>query len=95
VGSTGNGLVSHAHCPVVVLPDEAAARVSDRRSVAVGVETGRGDEAVLEFAFAEAADRGTDLVAVHAWQDVVLETAYQSRDRSSTGRAWPPTSSSR
>jgi nucleotide-binding universal stress UspA family protein len=78
VGSTGNGLVSHAHCPVVVLPDEAAARVSDRRSVAVGVETGRGDEAVLEFAFAEAADRGTDLVAVHAWQDVVLETAYQS-----------------
>jgi len=33
---------------------------------------------VLAFAFAEAAARGTDLVAVHAWQDVDLETAFQS-----------------
>jgi len=78
VGSTANGLVAHAHCPVVVLPDEAAASVPDRRSVVVGVETGLGDEAVLEFAVTEAADRGTDVVAVHAWQDAVLETAYQS-----------------
>jgi nucleotide-binding universal stress UspA family protein len=78
VGSTANGLIAHAHCPVIVLPDEAAARVSDRRSVVVGVETRRGDESVLEFAFAEAADRGTDLVAVHTWHDVVLGTAYRS-----------------
>jgi nucleotide-binding universal stress UspA family protein len=78
VGSTANGLVAHAHCPVIVLPDEAAASVPDRQSIVVGVETGRGDEAVLEFAFTEAADRGTDLVAVHAWQDAVLETAYRS-----------------
>lgn len=78
MGSTANGLVAHAHCPVVVLPDEAAASVPDPQSVVVGVETGHGDAAVLEFAFAEAADRGTDLVAVHAWQDAVLETAYRS-----------------
>jgi len=78
VGSTANGLVAQAHCPVIVLPDEAAALVPDPRSVVVGVETGRRDDAVLEFAFTEAADRGTDLVAVHAWQDAVLETAYRS-----------------
>lgn len=78
VGSTANGLVAAAHCPVIVLPDETAASVAERQSVVVGVETGRGDPEVLEFAFAEAAERGTDLVAVHAWQDTVLETAYRS-----------------
>lgn len=78
VGSTAQGLVAHAHCPVVVLPDESAAVVSDRRSVVAGVEGGPRDETVLEFAFTEAADRGTDLVAVHAWEDAVLETSFRS-----------------
>lgn len=78
VGSTAYALAARAHCPVVVLPDEDAASVPDRQSVVVGVGTGSGDAEVLEFAFGEAADRGTDLVAVHAWQDVVLETAYRS-----------------
>src|SRR5215212_811855 len=78
VGSTADGLVASASCPVIVLPDEASASVPDRHSVVVGVETGRGDPEVLEFAFAEAAERGTDKVAVHAWQDAVLETAYRS-----------------
>jgi nucleotide-binding universal stress UspA family protein len=76
-GSTAHGVVAHAACPVVVLPDDSAVRVRDRRSVVVGVR-GRGDEEVLAFAFAEAAARGTDLVAVHAWQDAVLETAALS-----------------
>ncbi|SOC49597.1 Nucleotide-binding universal stress protein, UspA family [Blastococcus aggregatus] len=78
VGSTASGLVAHSHCPVVVLPEETAARVTGRQSVVVGVETSRGDADVLEFAFAAAAQRGTDLVAVHAWQDAVLETAFRS-----------------
>jgi nucleotide-binding universal stress UspA family protein len=77
LGSTAHGVVDHAACPVVVVPDDVAAEVSDRRSVVVGVE-GRGDEDVLAFAFAEAVARGTDLVAVHAWQDVVLDTAFLS-----------------
>ncbi|WP_222269852.1 universal stress protein [Modestobacter marinus] len=44
----------------------------------MGVEGRPGDDEVLAFAFEEAAARGTDLIAVHAWQDVVLETPYQS-----------------
>lgn len=78
VGSTAQGLVAHSHCPVVVLPDASAAMVSERRSVVVGVETSTADAEVIEFAVAAAADRGTDLVAVHAWQDAVLETAFRS-----------------
>jgi nucleotide-binding universal stress UspA family protein len=77
LGSTAHGLVAHAACPVVVLPDDTAVQARDRRSVVVGVR-GRGDDEVLAFAFAEAAARGTDLVAVHAWQDVVLETSFLS-----------------
>lgn len=78
VGSTANGLVAQAHCPVIVLPAEPAATVPDQRSVVVGVETSRADGDVLEFAVSAAADRGTDVVAVHAWQDAVLETVFRS-----------------
>jgi nucleotide-binding universal stress UspA family protein len=78
LGSTASALVADSSCPVVVLPEETAVRLEDRRSVVVGVEGGPGDDEVLAFAFAEAAARRTDLVAVHAWQDVVLETAFRS-----------------
>jgi nucleotide-binding universal stress UspA family protein len=78
VGSTATAVVAAAGCPVLVLPDDTAARVSRRRSVVVGVEGGPGDEEVLAFAFGEAVARGTDLVAVHAWQDVRLDAAHQS-----------------
>lgn len=77
LGSTAHGVVARAACPVIVIPEDVVATVSERRSVVVGV-AGEDDEDVLAFAFAEAASRGTDLVAVHAWQDVVLETAFRS-----------------
>jgi nucleotide-binding universal stress UspA family protein len=78
LGSTASGVVAQASCPVVVLPDPTSARVSPRTSVVVGAEGCGEDDAVLAFAFAEAAARRTDLVAVHAWQDAALETAFQS-----------------
>lgn len=78
IGSTATGVAMAAHCPVVVLPDESLAVVPERRSVVVGVE-GRGrDDEVLAFAFAEAAARGTDLLAVHTWQDAVVESAFRT-----------------
>jgi nucleotide-binding universal stress UspA family protein len=73
-GSTASGVVQHARCPVVVLPAEDTTRAG-RRPVVVGVETTPEDEQVLAFAVAEAADRGTDLVAVHAWREIALEVA--------------------
>jgi nucleotide-binding universal stress UspA family protein len=78
LGSTATGVAGNASCPVVVLADEATTTVSDRRSVVVGVEGRAGDDDVLAFAFAEAALRRTDVVAVHAWQDIALETAFRS-----------------
>jgi nucleotide-binding universal stress UspA family protein len=78
LGSTADGVVREAACPVVVLPDELGTLVRGRQSVVVGVEGRSGDDDVLEFAFAEADARGTDLLAVHAWEDAVLETAFRS-----------------
>jgi nucleotide-binding universal stress UspA family protein len=78
LGSTAAGVAGASRCPVVVLPDETSAQVRGRRSVVVGVEGRPGDDEVLAFAFAEAAARSTDLVAVHAWQDIALETAFRS-----------------
>lgn len=71
VGSTANGVAASAHCPVVVVPDNTTSIVvRGRRSVVVGVEGHRSADAVLAFAFQEAATRRTDLVAVHTWRDV-------------------------
>ena len=72
LGSTANGLVVDAACPVIVLPDESTAVVSARRSVVVGVEGHRPEDPVLAFAFDAATTHGTDLVAVHTWQDSAL-----------------------
>jgi len=78
VGSTASAVVVTAGCPVIVVPDDTYVSVSLRRSVVVGVEGRPGGEEVLAFAFDEAAARGTDLIAVHTWQDVRLEATYQS-----------------
>jgi nucleotide-binding universal stress UspA family protein len=78
IGSTATAAAAHARCPVVVFPAGEVAAVPDRHSVVVGVEgTGR-DEEVLSFAFAEAAIRHTELVAVHAWQDSILDPGFRS-----------------
>ena len=58
-------------------PDETSVTVSQRRSVVVGVEGRTGDEEVLGAAFDEAAARGTDLIAVHAWQDVRVGASFE------------------
>ncbi len=77
-GSTAGAVVPTADCPVLVLPDDTTVSVSERRSVVAGVEGRPGDDEVLAFAFEEAASRDTELIAVHAWQDTVLERPYQS-----------------
>lgn len=78
LGSTAYRVVAQAGCPAIVLPDDSDVLVRDRRSVVVGVEGRSGDEEVLAFALAEAAARGTDLLAVHAWQEVVLDAGLRT-----------------
>lgn len=76
LGSTVNAVVAGASCPVVVLPDDVRVTASERRSVVVGVVGRRGDDEVLAVAYDEAAALGTDVVAVHAWQDTQVDPAY-------------------
>ncbi len=71
VGSTAVEVAARAECPVVVV------RGAERQGpVVVGVDGTPASEAAIEFAFAEAAARDTDLVAVHTWTDLLVETAF-------------------
>jgi len=70
LGSTSGGLVHYAHCPVAVIrPDEALA-CDPTSPVLVGIDGSPASEAATALAFDEAALRGVDLVALHAWSDV-------------------------
>lgn len=77
VGSTAVELVGRAHCPVVVVRGkDADAPPPSVGSVVVGVDGTPVGEGAIEFGFAAAAVRKVDLVAVHAWTDLVLESAF-------------------
>ncbi|HEU5470806.1 MAG TPA: universal stress protein [Actinophytocola sp.] len=68
VGSVAVALAAHGYCPVVVV---RGAEPAADGPVVVGVDGSPTSEAALALAFDEAAARGVDLVAVHAWSDLV------------------------
>ncbi|MFF8196174.1 universal stress protein [Streptomyces bobili] len=63
VGSTAVHLSAHAHCPVMV----ARGRPNPAGPVLVAVDGSPRGQPAIAFAFSEAALRGTDLIALHAW----------------------------
>ncbi|MEO3772487.1 universal stress protein [Micromonospora sp. B9E7] len=63
IGSVAVQVSARAECPVLVVKGEARAD----GPVLVGVDGSALSTEALAFAFEEAALRGTDLVAVHAW----------------------------
>lgn len=69
VGSVAVALVAHGHCPVVVVRGDAPAPAAP---VVVGVDGSPLSESAVVLAFDEAASRGCELVAVHAWADTVV-----------------------
>ncbi|MFH0518473.1 universal stress protein [Streptomyces sp. M41] len=64
LGSTAVSLAAHARCPVLVVRGEPA----EAGPVVLGVDGSPVGEAAVEFAFAEAALRKAEILAVHAWQ---------------------------
>jgi nucleotide-binding universal stress UspA family protein len=64
LGSVSRHVADHAPCPVVVVREE---NMAVHREIAVGVRDPRDITGAFGFAFEEAAARGADLVAVHAW----------------------------
>lgn len=67
VGSVSTAVAHGAHCPVGVIRGDSPA--GPRAPVVVGVDGSPASELAVGIAFAEAAWRGADLVAVHAWTD--------------------------
>ncbi|KZS65603.1 universal stress protein [Mycobacterium ostraviense] len=68
LGSVSTSLVNYAHCPVVVVHDQAPAPA--QAPVLVGIDGSPASQLATEIAFDEASRRGVDVVALHAWSDV-------------------------
>src|SRR4051812_20812262 len=73
-GSTTMNTASHAHCPVVTMPN-AEAQAFTGTGVVVGVDGSEISERAIAHAFREADDTGQKLTAVHAWIDPLTPTA--------------------
>jgi nucleotide-binding universal stress UspA family protein len=77
VGSTAVALAGRSHCPVVVVRGAVLGQPPPTEGpVVVGVDGTPFGEAAIEFAFAEASMRRAELIAVHAWTDLLLELAF-------------------
>lgn len=73
LGSTAAGMIAHASGPVVVVRnDPATGEVRTEGPVIVGLDGFAGSNAALGFAFEEADLRGCELIAVHSWDDSVI-----------------------
>jgi nucleotide-binding universal stress UspA family protein len=70
LGSVALAVTSSNPVPVAVIPSGSAPA---RGPIVVGVDGSPLSEAAVGFAFDEAALRGVDLIAVHAWNDVYLD----------------------
>jgi nucleotide-binding universal stress UspA family protein len=81
-GSTTMHVATHAHCSVIAVPEEISGGPGLGHQVVVGVDGSELSRAALAFAFQEASDTGSPLVAVHAWLDPALTAAL--------GPALPP-----
>ncbi|MFD1810780.1 universal stress protein [Rhodococcus gannanensis] len=72
LGSVTSAVVTHAHCPVVVVPSPELPAVD--APVVVGVDGSTNSVPAVEAAFVEASLRRAPLVAVHAWSDIDFDT---------------------
>lgn len=76
-GSIAVTLAAHSHCPVAVIRGTDVAGVtSPDGPVVVGVDSSTVSEPALAMAFEEAASRGAELVAVHAWATFSSDSVY-------------------
>jgi len=80
LGATAHTVVTHAACPVMVVP--LAADWSTTGPVVVGVDAHEHSAPAVAWAFAEASRRSAPLVAVHTWWRDEANTYLAGTDRS-------------
>lgn len=68
LGSVALGVAGHTECAVAVIRKSPS---TPRGEVVVGVDGSSRGASAIAFAFAEAALRGADLRAVHAWEPLI------------------------
>ena len=73
VGSVAVALAARGTCPVVVVRGTPEEDATDIRPIVVGVDGSPVSEEALACAFEEAALRGAPLLALHTWQDDVID----------------------
>ena len=66
LGSVAAQVLTHAHCPVIVVPVPGGLPAL-RRGVAVAVDGSHGSDLALALAFQEASERDTPLLVIHSW----------------------------
>ncbi|MCS4490071.1 universal stress protein [Corynebacterium sp. ES2775-CONJ] len=76
MGSVSAAVVSHAHCPVVVVREDNEVNETTKYGpIVVGVDGSDVSQKAVEFAFREAAARGTRIIAVHTWMDMQVQAS--------------------
>lgn len=81
LGSVSNAVVSHAHCPVVVVREDNNVTPETKYGpVVVGVDGSEVSRRATEVAFEEAQARGAELLAVHTWIDMQVNQGSFSLD---------------
>lgn len=76
MGSVSASVVSHANCSVVVVREDTAVTEETKYGpVVIGVDGSEVSHKATEAAFAEASARGADLIAVHTWMDMQLQSS--------------------
>ena len=74
VGSTAIALAARARCPVAVVRAAPLGGWPADGPIVVGIDGSPASEEAIAFAFHEASLRGCELVAVHTWNEVFIDT---------------------
>ncbi|WP_269854703.1 universal stress protein [Streptomyces sp. RPT161] len=74
LGSVGLSVAARAQCPVIVVRGEETKPGNGQRWIALGLGDRGTGTATVDFAFTEAALRGTGVAVVHAWRSNYPET---------------------
>jgi nucleotide-binding universal stress UspA family protein len=87
LGSVSRYAAARAPCPIVVVRQETMAV---HQEIAVGVRDPQDGIEALAFGFEEAAIRGADLVAVHAWSSPPSALHHSGEDEDTAARPLHP-----